>query len=314
MTHAPPTGRNGLVPLRWLSVGDMIRGAFAVIRAHPLLVLGATAVLTALELTVSVLMEWVVYTEATEVLNRAANGIPITESDVNLVLNGWLVTALFGTVLGLIFWVFLSGLLTTVVARAAVGHQVTFAATMAHTGRKLPRLAGLMLVLVLAGVLWVALAFEVVLSGSGFGAFLMFLSIPFIFYALVLFSLAVPALVLEQRGVFGSLLRSRALVKGSWWRVFGIGLLTGLLAAVITVPFQLLFGGLYLDYDDVLLPLATAPNMTPIIVGAIGTLIGSLLATPLMTGVFALLYLDRRIRAENVDDELITEIGAVTAR
>src|SRR4029077_11107428 len=66
-----------------------------------------------------------------------------------------------------------------------------------------------------------------------------------IYYSL---SLAPAALVLEKQSVRGALRRSRALVKGSWWRVFGILVLAGISAAIagaiIHLPFGLAGGGL----------------------------------------------------------------------
>ena len=71
--------------------------------------------------------------------------------------------------------------------------------------------------LVLAGILFtlaliVSVALMVILVG-----------IPLFFYLLVVLFFASPAIVLEGKGTMDALKRSEALVKGGWWRVFGIG-------------------------------------------------------------------------------------------
>jgi hypothetical protein len=108
-------------------------------------------------------------------------------------------------------------------------------------------------------------------------------------------SLAPCALVLEKIGVRESLRRSWALVKGDWWRVFGISLLTMVIAGFVTLliqlPFELLGGGLNGD----------ALAARALIFSAIGGIVASTLIQPFSAGVRALLYVDRRMRAEGLD-------------
>ena len=63
-------------------------------------------------------------------------------------------------------------------------------------------------------------------------------------YLYIAFALAPPAIVLERQRVVASLRRSRALVRGAWWRTFGILLLVNLIAQVLAgilgVPFTVL--------------------------------------------------------------------------
>jgi hypothetical protein len=114
-------------------------------------------------------------------------------------------------------------------------------------------------------------------------------------YLSVRLSLAPCALVLEKIGVRESMRRSGALVKGDWWRVFGITLLTMVIAGFVTlliqIPFELLGGGLTGD------PLAARA----LILSAIGGIVASTLIQPFSAGVRALLYVDRRMRAEGLD-------------
>ncbi|MER8388363.1 hypothetical protein NKJ46_05680 [Mesorhizobium sp. M0166] len=83
------------------------------------------------------------------------------------------------------------------------------------------------------------------LVGLGAGIGFMLLIVPGIMLALR-WSVAVPALVQERLGVFGSMARSRDLTKGSRWALFGLFLI--LIIAVVTIQLALgaaiaLFGG-----------------------------------------------------------------------
>jgi len=59
--------------------------------------------------------------------------------------------------------------------------------------------------------------------------------------------MAVPVLIQERRGVFGSMSRSRALTKGSRWSLFGLFLILIIIAMIIQWGMLLvlvLFGGI----------------------------------------------------------------------
>ena len=87
---------------------------------------------------------------------------------------------------------------------------------------------------VLAVVVLVALA----LVGSVI-LMIIVIGIPLFFFLLVIWSFATHAVVIENRDVFNALGRSRELVRGNWWRVFGIGLVFMLIVFAVVVPIVL---------------------------------------------------------------------------
>jgi len=116
------------------------------------------------------------------------------------------------------------------------------------------------------------------------------------------FALAPCATVLERAGVRQSLRRSGVLVRRSWWRVFGVLLLAFLVAAVISqvvqVPF-LLFGIAPLGLRG---GAGLVEGTTRLLVLTyIGGGIAQTVVAPFSAGVRALLYVDRRMRAEGLD-------------
>ncbi|MEI7029999.1 hypothetical protein [Streptomyces pratensis] len=125
----------------------------------------------------------------------------------------------------------------------------------------------------------------------------------------VKFSLAPTVVVFEGQGPVAALRRSAQLVRGSWWRVFGITLLAYGLASVvgymIQMPFQLI-GMLPGVFDPS--GLESEPSAGEVVAVLGGVMVLSLISQmiaqlfsalfpPLVVG---LLYVDRRMRTENL--------------
>jgi hypothetical protein len=281
--------RPGIVPLRPLGLGEILDGAFTLIRRYPRVTLGLSALVATLSAGITL------------VVNLGFSNFPdVNPDDANigtaLQNNGGFqttgVTLLATAVLGFV----LTGLLTTVVGEAVLGRPITMAEAWT---RVRPKFFGLVGVSLLAAVLPFVGLIALIVGGV---------------YLWGALALAVPAYVLEGLGPVQALRRSRRLVKGSWWRVFGIRLLAyvivGLISSIITIPFTIaawastgIFGG-------------EAPTGTPVVffvLVAIGSLVAQTITAPVTAGILALLYVDRRIRAEALDVTLIaTATGATT--
>jgi hypothetical protein len=130
-------------------------------------------------------------------------------------------------------------------------------------------------------------------------------------YVGVLLALAPAALVLERQPVTGALRRSRALVRGSWWRVAGIlalaAIISTVVSAIISVPFGLAGGGL--------VGLGGHPSLSfgELLASSVGGLLASTVVRPFSAAVVALLYVDRRMRAEALDLALVRASTATSA-
>jgi hypothetical protein len=134
------------------------------------------------------------------------------------------------------------------------------------------------------------------LVGLGFLA----MAVPVV-YLWTTLSLAPAVIVLERQGVRAALRRSRKLVHGAWWRVFWISLLAAVIAvvvgAVLSVPFLVAGGGLSTIFSG----RADKLSLVTLLVNAIGAFVAGTLSRPFHGGVTALLYIDRRMRAEGLD-------------
>jgi len=80
---------------------------------------------------------------------------------------------------------------------------------------------------------------------TAIGLFLLF--IPGIIIG-IMFSLIMPAIIVEQKGAFESLGRSRRLVRNRWLKIFVLLLIVGLIAGVVTIIANLLATPLNITY------------------------------------------------------------------
>jgi len=122
---------------------------------------------------------------------------------------------------------------------------------------------------------------------AGLAVFLMaitIIGIPVAIYFGVRWFFILQAILIEGSGITESLSRSSSLVEGNWWRVFGIMLMLGLIGCVISF----------------------ALSFIPII----GSIIGAVVATPIMAAAQTLLYYDLRHRKGGyTTDALAGELG-----
>ena len=303
-----PDVKPGVVPLRPLGLGELLDGAVGVLRRYPRPALGMSAVVAVVSTIANVVLLLTAFRPFVDVDQAAALQSGNTDA-LTAALGGAAVGGLLTVVLALLSGAVLTGILTAVVGKAVLGQPLSLGEAWAQVRPVLLPLIGC--AFVVAGavavpvLVSVALAIAVVALG---GAVLLLIAIPLVLagfalgaYLYVRLSLAPCALVLERVSLGTSLRRSSLLVKGDWWRVFGISLLTlvvaQFVALVIQVPFEL-FG--YGSPGD-LFSGAGALTTRTLIASSIGSIIGATLVAPFTSGVRALLYVDRRMRAEGLD-------------
>jgi hypothetical protein len=302
----------GVVPLRPLGLGDFFDGAFKTIRRNPTAMVGLAALVTTAFMVVPVLV-----TLALAALGHLSMSFafdPSTSEEVSAFDTGAVTLASYlGAFFGLFATVVLNGVLVRVVAEAVMGRRTTVAEAWSATRGRILRLVALALldavvVLLLVGVpvaLGVLVGFQLGV-GAGFlvGVPLLLVALAAVAFVQVrYFQLAAPALVLERTGVFASLRRAGQLSRGQFWRLFGILLLTvlvaGIVGQVVSVPLALLgaAGPLMFPGTGGALLLVLSSYLSQVVVGS--------LTTPFSSAVTALQYVDQRIRKEGLDVELI---------
>jgi len=118
----------------------------------------------------------------------------------------------------------------------------------------------------------------------------------------IAWAFALPVLLVEGLRGPAALGRSYALVRGRWWRTFGVIALGFLLAIVIaTLARGVFLLGLLIGDDDALV----------LVLSTIAGIVGLALAAPFQAALVTVLYFDARVRADGLDlEQLAGEIGA----
>lgn len=304
----------GALPLRPLGLGDIYDAAFKIIRFNPKATVGSAVLVAsaamALPLLITAALTWSV-------------GLALDGSQ-NAMLAGALTSGVvgLGTVLRLLGTILVTGMLAHVTAAAAVGRRLSLGEAWAATRGKRWRLIGLtlllslLLVLIVAAYVGLLLVVVVLTDGAlipilwGVLSFLgLFLPLVVWFYIRVAY-LPVPALMLEDVGLFGAIGRGYRLTRRQFWRTFGIAALTAVVAGI--------GGGLLAT------PVTIGGQVAILAVGAQYVVLGSVLAqglssvvstaftAPFSAAVTSLQYLDQRMRKEAYDVELMQQAGIIS--
>ena len=139
--------------------------------------------------------------------------------------------------------------------------------------RAVGRFSSLLLAVI---VFFLALSFSALLM-------LIIIGIPLLFYLLVSLFFYPQAILLEGKGPLQALGRSRELVRGSWWRVFGIGITFVILLLILNIA--------------VIIP-ASISGFSSSTAAAILSTIGGSVVMPIGYIGATLVYFDLRIRKE----------------
>ena len=307
----PPEPKPGVIPLRPLALGEILDGAVQVVRRYPRATLGLSAVIAA----VFTVLNAVVLVVALEPLASVESGTVESFDDLDAEIGGAVAGTIATAVLQGLAMVVLAGVLTAVIGKAVLGQPVALRDAWDAVRPLVPRLLGLAVVVGLAvfGVFGIGTAVAVG-AVAALGAAGALLAIPVFFasaaaaaWVYVRWALAPSVVVLEKARLGESLRRSGVLVQRSWWRCFGILLLAFVIAqvvgSVLSVPFSI--GGAGLDAFS-----GDTGGTRGIVLSSIGGGLATALVAPFETGVRALLYVDRRMRAEGLDVALQASAAA----
>ena len=240
-------------------------------------------------------------------LLRSSSESSMMEAILGIAVLG--VVLALGILITLVATLFTVGGLIFASAQTYLGNHITARTAFSQVKRRFwPFLGGNLLWMLVVGALTITI-----------------IGIPFALYFGTRWAFWSLAVLVEERSAINALRRSSELVKGSWWRVFGIVLGILLLALMVQsiLQFSLLFvfgvtqstggdGDLLTTLQRMFLPELTtwAGLVTYVIQNAINHLVASLM---LPIGVFGstLLYFDLRIRKEGFDIEMRVSNAAV---
>ena len=275
---AQPKGgdaRTGPLPLHPMSVGDVLDGAFKLLKANVrTLLLVVASVVVPLQLASAFLVR----DQVSPGLLNMLNDPTLAEEQATFGL-GDFGGSILTVVLGFVTAPLIAGAVSRVCAASYLGEHVTPGEAIRATVRRLPGLLGASVLVGLATVL-------------GF----VFCIIPGIAFT-VLYTVVTPAMMIEEIGPIEGMRRSWRLIKPRFWGVLGIIVLAWLITAFLGN----LLGG--------------APTLVGTLVGgslawlwiAVGAVLASLVTAPITAIVDTLLYFDGRIRNEGFDLQVMAQ-------
>ena len=312
-------GRNvapapGGVPLRPLSLSDILNGAVTLARRNPAATFGLAAIVMAIYGVISAIAEQLYRSRLASVEYTLRHSQSLTPQQLShffsSLLTVFLPVVLVTIVLALVFDAALTGMLSAVIGRGVLGGKISLAEAW-RAGRVGPVIgtAGLLLLLGICVPLPVVAAVTVLALlhltpvAVALGILGGIACIVFEILLVIRLSLTLPAVVLERVPPVSAIKRSWQLSQGSFWRLFGILLLTGVIvtiaADVISIPFTVI--EVLMGRSGGLAGLATGTSVATLIVGAIGSILAATVTRPIIAGVNVLLYLDLRTRREGLD-------------
>ncbi len=314
----------GVIPLRPLGVSELLDGAFTSIRRNPRATLGIAAILLTFSGIITTALT-VALAHSLGSLTLPAAGQQLTQRQLNNLMSAlvdvFLPVAGVSLLLSFLVDLVLTGLLTVVIGRSVLGHKISAGEAWRIARPRLPALLGATL-LVLCVILapWLALAVVLVLLAVAHaaGAGIALIAVAGVITAIclsiwfaIMLRMAAPMVVLEREPAGRALSRSWRLVRGSFWRVFGVTVLATVIVfvttAVLEIPFGLIAGiagggGLFTAGAV----LSGGGSVAGLIISGIGGIVAGAVARPISAGVAVLLYVDLRMRREGLDLALQT--------
>jgi hypothetical protein len=297
-----------VMDLRPLSLAELLDRAFTLYRRHLWLLVGIMAVPSAMGLVVGVLVE---------VINRTTlSGFePLSASPEQAILFG--ATMVGGMVLVMVVYFVVYavalGAITLAVSEIYQGRMTTIREVYGQMRPRLGRLVLLMVVMGLrAGLVFVGLAILAGVAGRIVAGVTSPLVVPvvmllamlvggvLVFFMVLRWGVAIPALVLEERRAGEAIRRSIELTRGRLGRVF----LLVVCATIIAYAAMMIFQGPFIAASVFAGPDTPAAFWFAIL----GTVTGTVAAAftgPIMIVGLALLYYDARVRDEGLDLQLM---------
>ena len=196
------------------------------------------------------------------------------------------------SILGIFLLTLAGGAIVSSVPRHYLGMGFTVGVCYARAwGRFLSLLAGLLIFIGPLVLLVVALGLVgAVVPGLAF--MFTIIGVPAVIYYLVSRVLYLQALMIEGKSPMAAMARSRALVAGTWWRVFGIAIVYVLIVVVASIP------GFVISV------------FSPV-TGAVLLLIIGTVTTPITYIGATLVYVDLRVRKEGYSEGLMASETAM---
>lgn len=298
--------------LRPLGIGEIVDAAIKVYRDHAPTLLKLVALVVVPVQVVSALIGWSIMPDTAGGVTIGPDGTPSVDGGAAAAAVGGGLTL---AVLGLIGTQLATGASLRAVSDAYLGREPRWRESLEFALGKLGSLVWIQ-VLIFAGLAGIGVVGAVSIFLGALAPILLLLSIPLALAAVaagiglyIAWSLAVPALLIEDIRGSSALGRSFGLVRGRFWPVVGVFALAWVITAVVQAVVGMVFslvpgivsGGLFATGA------AGGPSLTMLLSNIVTGSIAQTLVTPFTAAVVAIVYFDLRVRKEGFDLDLLAQ-------
>lgn len=304
-----PTFRSwqpGIIPLRPMSFGEFISVPFKAIRYNRAVIIGGPLLCVAVAMILLAAALWLLFTDPSlALLNPTAGSQGIQGQTVVVVIIAAVALILTDAVS--------SAVVAPGVARAVLGERVSLTETLKAVGSRIWSLLLLWLLSTLAILLALVpggLALWAGISGSSGGAIAIgvlamgFMGLVVGLPVYIIGAVARCVIVMERTGAVTSIRRTVGLIRGRFWWSVLIIFVTGLIVYFASAIFQQVFGMV----GAIALVIGASGGWIGtaiyVLFTVFGAVIGYVITYAYMGSVYALVYLDTRIRHEGFDLDL----------
>ncbi|QES50722.1 hypothetical protein DEJ50_25685 [Streptomyces venezuelae] len=330
----PP--RPGVIPLRPLGLGDVFGGAFSTMGRYWKQLIGfflavqfATLLVVVALAAIGMAITW---SHLDPVFDPGYGQDPPRE-DLVPVLATFIPLGVIAVGVALVGFSLTSAAMPVLVQEGVLGRPVTFGTLFRRAWARTASvlgvtvLTGLLAAIPLAAFFLIGIPLSEAAEADGAGTdgsanfvtllplLLLLVFFPFAVWIWIRYGLATAAAVCEEVGPVTAMRRSAKLVRGSWWRIFGISLLIGLAALVMAYIIQIVFTliGVMVMFPALALTGPDADVTAGVVIlftlyalfSVIGSALGQLIFPTLSQLASALLYVDQRIRREDLISGLL---------
>ncbi|TQK76201.1 hypothetical protein FB389_0861 [Rarobacter incanus] len=303
----------GIIPLRPLSLGEVLDGAFNAVRRNFATTMGLTLIIVAICVAVTTTIGTLAMPAISARLGTWTSMLDEGETSIGSL--GYLDQqgiSMFSSVGAALAGIPITGTLVYAIGQLVLGRKITAGQVWSQVRPRLWALVGLtaitsaIILVIVAGPIAIMVP---MLSNASAGWLLVW--VPLYFVALVaaavvsvLLSFAPAVLILEEAGVVASVKRSWNLVKTRFWPIFGtealVYVIVSFLSQIIAVPLVL-----------VATIVGTQTGSAPawIVLMTVATLLASAISAVFTACVNSILYVDVRMRKEGLDVELADQAG-----
>lgn len=279
----------GCIPLRPLSVSEILGGAFEAIRRNARTVLSLSAGAGVVQALIALVVQRSANLQGARAIDQSDPAHPQVHWDqLGKLLGSTMGLSLLGSIIAAV----LTGMIVVVVTEDVVGRTASFELVWSKVRSRIWRLILLSLLVGLLAALGLLLC---VAPGIWLWG---------------IWAVAVPALIIENHGIGRALRRSQDLVRGTFWRVWGIRALgfgiTLILGGAVSAVVGALASAVTGDEPVGFMGAAGSGSLSwaYLLIAALGTALLVTLTAPFQASLDSLLYVDLRMRKENLAIDL----------